>query len=155
MVATDSIETRQSLIGTQQKHMNRSILFYIQRRHADAIYTGRKRFELRGVRITVRTGDRAFIYEPGSVSRVTGEFQVGRVVTGEPLRLTLLEGDASGHAAARSYLKEARIATAMEIIDPSRWKCKHTLGDVLPGGRPLESYVSITEQFDGLLRGSH
>ena len=117
----------------------------IRPHYAEAIYGGSKGYEFRRVRSRIRTGDRVLVYECTPISRVTGEFRVGDVVTGTPAELSALEHSASGHAEIERYLSGARVATAIEIVEAMRWKKAREWQEFLGGRKPPQSYAFFEE----------
>ena len=124
----------------------------IRPKFAHLIYTRKKHFEFRRVRSKFVTGDLVFIYETAPVSRVTGEFRVGKTVYASPEKLVKLEQAPQMREVAQHYLRGAAVGTAIEIETPQRWKTNCDLEQVLPGCRPPRSYLIVKEPTDGLLR---
>ena len=116
----------------------------IRPRYAEAIYGGSKRYEFRRVRSRIRTGDRVLVYECTPISRVTGEFRVGDVVTGTPAELLALE-HSDGRAEIERYLFGAHVASAIEIVDAIRWKKAREWQEFLRGRKPPQSYGFFEE----------
>jgi predicted transcriptional regulator len=119
--------------------MPRLVLFSLHPHYAAAIYNGSKGFEFRRVRTAIRPGDRALIYETAPVSRVTGEFMVGHVLSGELAELLYVAGTRAGPGVTE-YLAGANVASAIEILSPTRWPRPLGLEEAGLGQRPPLSY---------------
>lgn len=134
--------------------MTRHSLISLRPKFAEAIYKGIKLYEFRRVRVRMREGDHVFIYETSPVSRLTGEFRVGKVILGSPSQLYSLEPSRNSREEAKRYLLGAQFASAIQIVAAVQWQQSRSLQEVLPGYRPPRSYVFIKEPIDGILRGS-
>lgn len=123
--------------------MSRLVVMSLRPQFARAIYSKAKKFEFRRVRVRLEEGDRVLVYECAPVSHLTGEFRVGEVISGSVSQLVVLETEKSNKAAAKRYLRGAKIATAIEIINAVRWKQTRPLVEFLGGRRPPQSYMFI------------
>jgi predicted transcriptional regulator len=123
--------------------MSQQIIMSLRPIFAEAIYQGLKHFEFRRVKVKIHGGDHVFIYESAPISCLTGEFYVGRVVTGNPNQVLNLEATLSSKIAAEQYLWGAKIATAIEVLLPQRWRQPKPLQAIAPGCRPPQSYTFI------------
>jgi predicted transcriptional regulator len=97
---------------------------------ANEIYTGRKRFEYRRVRMNVRSGDQVVICESGRLRPVTGHFRVATVKYGTPDQLAKLETDSRRRKSVTAYLQGARTGTALEISGARRYRRPRTLASL-------------------------
>jgi predicted transcriptional regulator len=103
---------------------------------AEAIYSGSKRFEFRRVRASINYGERVLVYESAPSSRLTGEFWVGNVVSASPSEVLTLEPNVESRRLAESYLSGARVATAIEVVNPLRWQRHRVLKNLFPNLHP-------------------
>lgn len=69
---------------------------------------------------------------------------MGDVVTGPPAELLALEYS-DGRAEVGRYLFGARVATAIQIIDATRWKKAREWQEFLGGRKPPQSYAFFEE----------
>jgi predicted transcriptional regulator len=99
----------------------RSLVVSIRPHFAAAAYGRNKLFEYRRVRMNARSGDRVLVYESWPISKVTGEFRVGRVIVASTADLVQLERDPQLRTLVQRYLQGARVGTALEICNPKRW----------------------------------
>lgn len=128
--------------------MPRDVIMAIRPALAASIYSGEKCFEFRRVRVNIRSGDRVLIYESSPVSRLTGEFVVGRLVVGTPYQVTTLERNHASRDAVRIYLLGARRASAIEILCPRRWASAIALSRVSANLRAPQSYVFLSARHE-------
>lgn len=129
----------------------RCVLLSIKPTYAAWMYEGRKRFEYRRMKVSVRRGDTILMYESAPVSRLTGWFTAGQVIVDIPDKLQTLEADLVVRRAVAEYLNAARIGTAIEVTNPQKWHAPRVLTDVFPGRRPVQSYAFVEVEDDGLL----
>ena len=132
--------------------MPRALVIALRPSFADAIYRKTKAFEFRRVRMTAQPEDIVFIYETAPVQLVTGQFRIASISTASPSNLTKLEPTKRSRRIAGSYLKGCKLATAMEVGDPRRWKIPIPFSSFMPGHRPPQSYMFV-RGLDGILRG--
>lgn len=130
--------------------MNRLVVMSIRPRFAKAIYSRTKQFEFRRVRTQLRSGDLVLVYESAPVSYLTGQFHVGKVVIGSPTDLIELEAEGTSRVAVQHYLLGAQVASAIEVLDPVRWREKVCFNEFLPGYRPPQSYAFVMERVNGV-----
>lgn len=119
------------------------ILIALQPSFAAAIYNRSKSFEFRRVKAKIRPDDRILVYESAPISRVTGEFNAGKVIYGKSSQILILEPDLGSRAAAAQYLTGAEFCTAIEVVNPVKWEPSTKLGNLYPGLRPPQSYLFI------------
>ena len=111
---------------------------------AAAIYSRGKRFEFRRVRVRLKRGERALIYEPRPTGRITGEFRIGEVIFGSPHILVNLETSEPRRAVVRQYLRGCLCGSAIEITNAKRWLAEPAdLSTKLRGLKPPQSYVFL------------
>jgi predicted transcriptional regulator len=119
------------------------ILIALRPSFAEAIYNRSKLFEFRRVKAKIRPDDRILVYESAPISKVTGEFNVGKVVYGKPSQILNLEPNSNSRTAAAQYLTGAKLCTAIEVVNPIRWEQSMKLGNLYPSLRPPQSYLFI------------
>ena len=147
----DSVSRRSNRNGTDGAEMksflpaaqgNRRVLISVRPNFASALFAGRKRFEFRRVRSSVRPGDLALVYETAPTSKVVGEFSVGRVISG-----TLAEIAAYAEEdmleQVQAYLFGTKTSTAIEALNPSRFASAISLSTLLPGLKAPQSYMFL------------
>jgi predicted transcriptional regulator len=71
--------------------------------------------------MNARRGDCVLVYESRPVSKITGEFRVGRVIVAPVRLLKHLEPDPGIRELVSAYLRGATVGTALEICAPKRW----------------------------------
>lgn len=120
--------------------MSARVLMAIRPPFAEAVYRGEKLFEFRRVKARISPGVRIIVYESRPRSCVSGEFRAGRVITGHPHDLALLEPDPEMRVLVGRYLRGSRVATAIEILRPTRWGRCLSLAEFSRGRRPPQSY---------------
>jgi predicted transcriptional regulator len=123
--------------------VTRAVIMSVRPVFAEALYDGYKLFEYRRVRARICAGDEVLVYESRPRCCVSGEFRVGRVLTGPPSQLTPLERDPRIRALVEQYLRGAAEATALEILSPTRWAACAPLSRLLPGKRAPQSYMFL------------
>jgi predicted transcriptional regulator len=124
--------------------MARTVLMAIRPLFAQAIYENRKRFEYRRVRTSIESGDCILIYESSSRGLVTGEFTAGSIYRETPTCLSDYEMDCDIQAQVNSYLSNARTASAIEILNPIKWKMPRSIAELGLTVRPPQSYIFIS-----------
>lgn len=117
---------------------------------AKAIFSGSKPLEFRRVRTSLERGDRVLVYATAPMSRIVGEFRVGRVKQGTASTISQDIPNDELAEATQTYLRGARNASAIEVLDPSLWPAPLPFQTVLPGTRPPQSYIFVPEN-NGLL----
>lgn len=113
-----------------------------------AVLDGRKRFEYRRARVTIRTGDVVLLYESAPTSLIVGVFRVGRVVIGDVDTLLALEPGCELSGGVATYLRGARTSSAIEVLGARRLGAPIALRSI---GlvRPPQSYCFVPEEFYG------
>ncbi|MEM1641613.1 MAG: DNA-binding protein [Desulfurococcaceae archaeon] len=100
------------------------------------IFTGKKRYDLRKLvrRVDIRVGSRVVVYVSGRVKAFMGEYTVGRVVQGPPdyiIKVLSEDPDAGVGEEDYSYIRGAKQAVAMEVVNPIVYKKPVELKPVL------------------------
>lgn len=92
--------------------------------HAQKLFEGDKRFELRRVRPRLSPGDEVLVYVTLPVGAVLGRFWVRRVIASRPEQLWSLVrgGCAVSRAAYREYFRSRRLAYAIEVGEFERFR---------------------------------
>lgn len=112
--------------------MSRIVLLLIRPEYARAIYDDLKCYEFRRVRAKLQSGDRSL--EAAPISRVTGGFAVGRVITAKSDDVAPLMADPEEQASVQQYLIGSRASTAIKVLAPApvRWNHSRMLATLLP-----------------------
>lgn len=120
---------------------------------ANAVYAKTKAHEYRRTTTSFAAGDQVLVYETSPRGLVTGHFLVGRVLLLDaPFQVGALEPVPDMAEAVTRYLSGAKRATALEILNPTRWDVPKKLVEVSPTLRAPQSYVFLKDDH-GLLRG--
>jgi len=121
----------------------RAILLSIRPEHAEKIFRGTKRYELRKV-LPVRKFRRVFLYETGGRG-VVGCFDVGSVLKATPARLWKAVGNAATtHARFQEYFKAAEHGHAIEVRKPLQFRTPVPLRSASGlFGYPPQSFIEI------------
>ena len=127
-------------------------LMSIKPQYARAIFSGRKKFELRklvGVP-PIEEGSIIVVYSSGKVKAIIGEFRAGRVLIATPERVwasVSRPGTGIGED-AWAYVRGARRAMAIEVRDPVLYPRPVTLEEIrriIPGWMPPFSFRRLEE----------
>lgn len=123
----------------------RYAVFSVKPKFARALLDGRKKFEFRRMKPTLRPGDIVYVYATSPVKAVIGSFVCGTVVEGSPTRLwdDLGADSHTPRSYFRRYFHDARRAFAIEVQSPMSWARPLELDDVrakIPGFWPPQSY---------------
>ncbi|MEM0003890.1 MAG: DNA-binding protein [Desulfurococcaceae archaeon] len=101
------------------------------------IFTRKKKFELRKLphkTSPVKTGDRVVLYVSGSIKAFMGEYVVGEVLMGTPeyiIRILSMRPDSGVGEQDFAYIRGAKYAFAMEILNPLIYKTPIDMKEVL------------------------
>ena len=128
------------------------VLLALRPNFAEAIYGRTKRFEFRRTRVSIVSSDIILVYETAPISSITGSFVVGRVVQGKPEVIVTLEPDQANRKAVEQYLAGAKVASAIEVTQVTRWHRSVPLSEILPGTKPPQSYIFPRSSDYGILR---
>lgn len=123
----------------------RYALFAVKPEFADALINGRKEFELRRTRPSLRAGDVVYVYSTSPVKAVIGSFLCGEIVEGSPTGIwsEIGQGTELTRRRFRDYFRQAGRAYAIEVTSPRKFAQPLTLSDLreaLPGFHPPQSY---------------
>lgn len=101
----------------------RGLLLSIRPCYARLIAQGRKKFELRRGRVSIRAGDLVFFYATTPLRRIVARARVGRVLIDEPSALLRLTGHAAGldERGFLGYFEGRSIGSALELRDIVGW----------------------------------
>ncbi len=132
--------------------MGNIYLMSIKPKFAFEIFSGKKKYELRRwIGVPVSPGSIIVVYVSGSVRAIMGEFKVGRVIEGDAKYLwRQLMGipNAGIDKDDWPYIRNARRALAIEVLDPVLYKHPvklETLRSIFPGFNPPQSYWLLVE----------
>jgi predicted transcriptional regulator len=92
--------------------------------------------------MNVRSGDLVIVYETSPTSMVVGQFTVGRVIIGPPSELAAY-AETGVVERVSAYLIGARMATAIEALNPTRFETAISLDSFSPGLRAPQSYFFL------------
>jgi len=125
-------------------------LMSIRPQYANAIFSGKKKFELRKLSGVppVEEGSVIVVYSSGKVKSIVGEFRAGRVIMGPPDYVwahasrpgTGVGGD------AYAYIRGAKRAMAIEVVEPRLYPRPVSLEEIrrlIPGWMPPFSYKRL------------
>lgn len=93
-----------------------SILISLESRHADGIYAGTKRVELRRRPMNVSPGTKVWIYEKVPVGSITGSVTVKAVHTGAPNKLWKKFGAISGLSRSEFFDYFTNVTNACALV---------------------------------------
>ncbi len=126
-------------------------LFAVRPEFANALVAGRKPFEFRRTRPSLREGDVIYVYATAPVKAVIGSFLCGGVVEGSPTGVWTQCGRNAelSRRRFRDYFKNAGRAYAIEVMSPRPLTAPLTLQmlrDALPGFHPPQSYRFVPKR---------
>ncbi|MEB3825860.1 MAG: ASCH domain-containing protein [Desulfurococcales archaeon] len=130
---------------------NRVFLMSIRPKYAEAIFSGKKKYELRrlrGPRIPPRST--VIVYSSGDTRSIVGEFTVHRVIEDSPPSIwNRVSYPGSGISRdAYNYIRGAKKALALEVMNPILYRRPVSLDEVrniIPGWNPPMSYIELYE----------
>lgn len=123
----------------------RTLLLSIKQVHAEQIFSGNKKFEMRRIRPALKAGDTVIIYVPSPERAVLGWFTVEGIVEGRPATVWKKVRKSSGlkYSEYTEYYQNAEFAFAIQIGDVKSyaqpWSLPH-LREIVPGFRPPQAY---------------
>jgi len=133
-------------------------LFSIRPEYAQAIFEGKKRFELRrGRGGGLEEGGIAVVYVSGRVKEIRGEFTIGRIRVGTPeeiWRYVRRKNPSGITPESWMFIKGSRTAVAIEILDPRLYKVFISLKEIrrlYPEWSPPMGYARL-DPGDGVFR---
>ena len=129
----------------------RYAVFSVKPRFAEALVDGRKKFEFRRMKPTLRPGDVVYVYATSPVKAVIGSFVCGGVVEGSPTRLWTEFGHVSETSRAdfREYFRDKNRAFAIRVMSPLSWSRPIHLDDMrlkVPGFCAPQSYRFVPKK---------
>lgn len=119
------------------------VVFALRPEFAQMTYEGKKKYEFRRAATRVATGATALIYEVAPVHLITGAFRIGDVCCGSPQDIAALEPDETLRLRITEYLAGARVAAALEILTPVRFRTPVPITAVPHLRAPPQSYVFL------------
>lgn len=122
-----------------------AILLAIKPRYAEAILSGRKRYEYRRAIPGRRDITRVLLYASAPVCRIVGECTAGRIVAGTPQSVwdrTSTRGGVTLDEFQR-YFREAPIARALRVENPIAYPEPIDPRAEIPGFRPPQNFCYI------------
>lgn len=133
----------------------RYAVFSVKPRFAQALVEGRKGFEFRRARPSLRPGDVVYVYATAPVQAVIGSFVCGHVVEGSPTKVWGEVGAMSETPRAyfRRYFRDRIRAFAIAVRSPSAWANPlglDALQDKLPGFYPPQSYRFVPAELEAV-----
>ena len=131
--------------------VRRAVLVAIQPRFARAVFDRTKLFEYRRCRTSIKPDDLIFVYESAPTSAIVGEFIAGRVLIGDDVRPGTLESGIEMASLVLAYINGAKVASAIEIVDVSKWDSPVRLQAIGIDTAPM-SYSFIAEEVVGRVR---
>ncbi|MEB3757006.1 MAG: DNA-binding protein [Desulfurococcales archaeon] len=124
-------------------------LFSIKPKYAGAIFSGRKKYELRRLRgLRIPRGSLIILYVSGDTRSVIGEFIAGDVLEDTPENIwrTVRRSKTGIGRDAYQYIKGSKRAVAIEVLNPTLYKHPITLDEIrniIPGWNPPQSYIKL------------
>lgn len=122
-----------------------AILLAIRPRYAEAILSGRKRYEYRRAIPGRRDITRVLLYASAPVCRIVGECTIGRVVVG-PMQSVWDRTSTRGGITLdefQRYFREAPIARALRVENPIAYPEPIDPRAAIPGFRPPQNFCYI------------
>ncbi len=127
-------------------------LLTIKPKYAEAILSGRKKYELRRLRgPSITSGSLVILYVSGDTKSIIGEFIAGEVIKDTPdnvWKAVRKPGTGIGREVYR-YIKGSRLAQAVEVLNPRLYKVPVTLEEIrniIPGWNPPHSYIKLRHE---------
>ena len=127
-------------------------LFSIKPRYAEAIFSGRKKYELRRLKsLSIPRGSLIVLYVSGDIRSITGEFTAGEVIEDKPENVwrTVKKPRTGIGRDAFKYIKGSKRAIAIEVLSPTLYRHPVTLDEIrniIPGWNPPHSYVKLRQE---------
>jgi predicted transcriptional regulator len=124
------------------------ILISLESRHADRIYAGTKRVELRRRPINVLPGTRVWIYEKVPVGSITGSARVKAVHIAAPTKLWQEFGNVSGLSRSEFFDYFSNVTNACALVLQSATPVKRpmplsTLRELAHGFQPPQFFLRL------------
>jgi len=109
-------------------------LFSIHPNHAEEILAGRKKFEFRKKIFSRKDVKSIVIYATSPVCRVVGEFEVGKILEGNPDYIWSETSKYAGieHSFFSKYFEGRRQAYAISVKNVKRYEIPKKLNELLP-----------------------
>lgn len=127
-------------------------IFSIRPEYAEAIFSGRKKFELRrGKGKDLIKGGLAIVYVSGRVKAILGEFTIGRIIRGPPekiWRYVRKKNEKGISPESWKFIAGAKTAIAIEVLSPKLYEKPVSLREireVLPTWTPPMGYSKINK----------
>lgn len=126
--------------------MQTSVFLSIRPRFAEAILSGVKRFEFRGVLFRNRNAQRVVIYASSPVRKVVGEFLIEDVLSMDPETLWHATNREPGidKAYFDDYFRGCTTGHAVKIRQPQRYNKPLELEEHFGIDRPPKSFCYLT-----------
>ncbi|MCE4613924.1 MAG: ASCH domain-containing protein [Desulfurococcales archaeon] len=129
-----------------------AFLLSIKPKYAEAIFSGRKRYELRKLRKSrILPGSLIILYVSSDTRSIIGEFVAGDVIEDTPENVwrTLRQFKRGVGRGAYRYIKDSRRALAIEILNTALYHHPVTLDEIrniIPGWDPPHSYIKLIRE---------
>ncbi len=125
-------------------------LMSIRPQYANAIFRGRKKYELRKLsgQPGITEDSVIVVYSSGNVKAIIGEFRAGRIITGTPEYVWTAVGQ-SRYGIGRdawAYIRGGKRAMAIEVLEPKLYPRPVSLDEIrriIPGWMPPFSYKRL------------
>jgi len=127
-------------------------LLSIKPKYSGAIFSGRKKYELRRLRgPRIPKGSLIILYVSGNTRSIIGEFTTGEVIEGTPENIwrTVSKPRTGINPDAFQYIKGSKHAFAIEVVSPTLYSHPVTLDEIrniIPGWTPPHSYVKLRQE---------
>jgi predicted transcriptional regulator len=124
-------------------------LLSIKPKYAGAIFSRRKKYELRRLRgPRIPQGSLVILYVSGDTKSIVGEFIAGKVIEDTPENIwRAVKRSKSGIGQdAYHYIKGSKRALAIEVLNPTIYQRPVTLDEIrniIPGWNPPHSYTRL------------
>lgn len=126
-------------------------LFSVKPAMAEALVSGRKKYEFRRARPALKPGSLVYVYAVSPVRAIVGSFQAGEVTEGEPNDVwRRLQSEAgTPRDIFFSYFRDRDLCFAVSVRCPVEWRASlelDTIRELLGGFQPPRSYRRVTER---------
>ena len=121
------------------------VLLSVKPEFAEKILSGEKRFEFRTSIFRAPNIETAVLYVTTPVRRVVGEFEIDTILSGDPSDIWEQTMEFSGITKRffDEYFFRRETAYAIGVRRARRYRKPLKIGDLLPGGRPPQSFCYL------------
>lgn len=125
--------------------MQTNVLLSIKPEFADAIFSGKKKYEFRKAMFDIERAKRIFLYASRPISLIVGEFKVKRVLSSDPESIWEVTKDKAGISKEyfNQYFNGKKLAYALEVKSIRQYEKPETLCDMFNLERPPQSFMYV------------